>query len=60
MKESEAIRKYGEETYRRMGKFMNGITVSQDKDGEIDIPERDLEQAYRQLHGGRIHPFEWD
>ena len=60
MKTEEAIRKYGEETYRKMSAFMGVITVSLDEDGEVDIPERDLEQAYRQLHGGKIHPFEWD
>ena len=60
MKETEAIRKYGKETYQKMCKFMNGITVSLDKDGEVDIPERDLELAYKQLHGYKMHPFEWD
>jgi hypothetical protein len=60
MKETEAIRKYGEETYQKMSKFMGVITVSLDENGEVDIPERDLELAYKQLHGYKMHSFEWD
>jgi hypothetical protein len=60
MKREEAIKKYGEENYRRMCEFMEAITVSVDEDGKIDIPERDLELAYKQVHGYKMHPFEWD
>ena len=60
MKESDAIKKYGKEIYKKMGKFMKDITVSWDKDGETNIPERDLELAYKQLHGYKMNSFEWD
>ena len=60
MKENEAIRKYGEKNYKKMCKYMEAITVSVDKDGKIDIPERDLELAYRQTKGYKPHWSEWD
>ena len=39
--------------------FLSGITVTL-KDGEFDIPERDLSIAYRAAKGEKIHDSEWD
>ena len=60
MKVEDAIKKYGAENYKKMGEFMGIHTVSVDKDGQIDIPERDLELAYKQLSGYKPHWTEWD
>lgn len=60
MKKQEAIKKYGKETFEKMGEYMDGITISVDEDGDIDIPDRDLELAYKQLKGYKLNPEEWD
>ena len=53
---------YGMDMANRMknSKMLTGITVTIQEDGEFDIPERDIELAYRDVTGGYIHPFEWD
>lgn len=53
---------YGMDMANRMknSKMLTGITVTIQDDGEFDIPERDIELAYRDVTGGYIHPFEWD
>jgi len=43
----------------RMLRHMEGITVSVDDDGDIDIPESDLERAYQLVTKGRSH-IAWD
>ncbi|MBS3091189.1 hypothetical protein J4217_01945 [Candidatus Pacearchaeota archaeon] len=56
----EEIKKYGENTYKRMEKHIQGITQSYDKDGQIRIPISDLECAYREATGERTNIGEWD
>ncbi len=41
-------------------KWLQGITVSMGKDGKADIPESDIDRAYRDVTGGKINPSEWD
>ena len=56
--DAEAKIFFGEKLYKKMGKHMDGITISQGEDGLVRIPERDLYRAYRNTfkkYGG-----EWD
>lgn len=41
-------------------KYLECITLTLTENGETDIPERDIELAYRDITGGYIHPLEWD
>ena len=45
--------------WKAMGKYMDGITLCFDADGDTDIPERDLERAYDLVTKGRSG-IEWD
>jgi hypothetical protein len=59
---SEAIKKYGSETWAKMSEsgWLDGITVTIGKNGETDIPQSDLDRAYRAIQGKPIHPLDWD
>jgi len=58
----EVEEKYGKELADRMktSEYLVGNTVSIGKDGKIDIPERDIDLAYRDVTGKKIHAWEWD
>lgn len=58
----EVEKKYGKKLAAKMkkSKWLHGITVKIRKDGKIDIPECDIDRAYRDVTGKSIHPSEWD
>jgi len=58
----EVEEKYGKHVAEAMkdSKYLECITCTMTKRGEVDIPERDIELAYREITGGYIHPLEWD
>ena len=62
MKKQEAEKKYGKEMLEKMVKteYLNNITITMNKDGTTDIPERDYELAYRAVKGKYISSLEWD
>ena len=47
MKKTEAIKRYGKKKWNALLKtgWLDGITVRRLSDGDIDIPEYDLERA---------------
>ena len=59
---SDVEKKYGKEIADKMAKseYLMAITVRKRSDGEIDIPERDIYLAYKDVVGKPIHPFEFD
>ena len=61
MKTSKAKQKYGEKTFQKMQKYLNGITVLviNKKTSEYDIPESDLRRAYELLTIGKTE-IPWD
>ena len=59
MKRNDAIMKYGKTMFSKMQKHLNGITISI-INGEEHIPESDLERAYKQVKGKKVHPLDWD
>ncbi|MEK6833556.1 MAG: hypothetical protein AABY32_05920 [Nanoarchaeota archaeon] len=61
MTPKEAEIKYGRKMFNKMQKSgeLNGITVCLNKNGEIDIPSRDLERAYDIITKG-WSKIEWD
>ena len=44
----------------RQPKYLRGITVELTEEGEVDIPERDIRLAYKDVMNLPIYPFEWD
>lgn len=58
----EVVQKYGKELADKMKKssYLNSITVTMTKDGKVDIPERDIYLAYKDVTKQKIHPLEWD
>ena len=40
--------------------WLDGITVSYNKDGTINVPESDYNRAYKAAIGKKIHPLDWD
>lgn len=58
----EVISKYGKEMADKMKKsqFLIGNTVTITDDGELDIPEKDIELAYKDVTGKKVYQFEWD
>jgi hypothetical protein len=58
MTPKEAKEKYGKKIWRKMQKYLNGITVAVLPDRDIDIPEEDLENAYKELKGEKL--IDWD
>lgn len=59
---SDVKKKYGKETADKIRKspVLRGITVSLREDGKVDIPERDIELAYKDIMGKPIQPWGWD
>jgi hypothetical protein len=57
----EVEEKYGKEIADKMktSHWLDCITITM-RDGEPDIPEEDLDRAYRSIQGLPIHPLEWD
>jgi hypothetical protein len=58
----QALDKYGAEMMKKMDRtgFLDGITCVLNKDGSIEIPQRDLDIAYRAAKGEEIDLEEWD
>ena len=58
---SEVEKKYGKEMadIMKTSQFLECITVTL-RDGEMDIPERDIDLAFRDVNGIAIGPEEWD
>jgi len=58
----EVVKKYGQEMADKMdkSKYLQGITISHTREGQADIPERDIELAYKDVKGYDIHVHEWD
>lgn len=56
------IDEYGKEIADKMKRssYLQGITVSINKDGEIDYPESDIRLAFKDIKGEKIHSYEWD
>jgi len=61
MKESEAKKRFGKAMWHKMVKsgYLTGITITI-KDGEENIPESDINRAFRAAKGERIYPLDWD
>ena len=59
---NEVEKKYGKELADKIKKsdLLRGVTVELREDGKVDIPERDIELAYKEIMGKPIHPWEWD
>lgn len=53
---------YGKELADKMykSKMLDGITVTTNDDGTVDIPERDIRLAYKDVMKIPIHHLEWD
>ena len=58
----EVIKKYGKRMWDAMVKtgWLDGITCTINPDGSIDIPESDIDRAYRSANGIHISAEEWD
>lgn len=58
----EVEKKYGTKIANKMEKseYLQGITLTMGPNGKADIPERDIDLAYRDVMGKKIHPLEWD
>jgi hypothetical protein len=58
----EVIKKVGKPMWDKMvaTTWLDGITVTMNENGEMDIPQSDIDRAYRAANGGNIHPLEWD
>ena len=59
----EVEKKYGKKNAAKMkkSKYLMGITVTMGKDGKPDIPERDIDLAYRDtIKKEKIQIEEWD
>ncbi len=52
--------KYGKSMARKIknNKWMQGITVSIQPNGDIDIPESDIERALKDIRGEKVE--DWD
>jgi hypothetical protein len=58
----QVIEKYGKEMWDKMCAtgWLDAITVTLLPDGDGDIPESDIDRAFRAANGKYIHPLEWD
>lgn len=58
----QVIEKVGIEMWEKMCKtgWLDGITCHFNKDGTIEIPQSDIDRAYRAANGERILSHEWD
>jgi len=59
---SECIKKYGIDLWVKMCNtgYLDGITVVLLPTGEGDIPQRDIDIAFRAARGNQISSLEWD
>ena len=55
-------KKYGKKVADKMkdSPYLQGITCRLTETGEVDIPERDIDLAYRWLTKQKISEGEWD
>ena len=62
MTPKEAEKKYGKRLWNKIkrSKWMDGITVSLNENGETDIPECDIERAYRDVTNQKTYSLDWD
>lgn len=62
MKKKELIKKHGEKLLNEISEagYLDGITISVDKNGAVDIPESDIIRAIRAYNGKKIHHGDWD
>ncbi|MBS3082175.1 hypothetical protein J4416_04580 [Candidatus Pacearchaeota archaeon] len=62
MNKKEIIKKYGEKLLNEISEagYLDGITVSINKDGEVDISEDDIIIAIKMLKCKKIENWEWD
>ena len=62
MKSEIAEKRFGKRMWKKMEKYMEGITLTFDEDGDTDIPGRDIEYAYRMAksNGKSSGGMEWD
>ena len=60
MRWSTVIKKYGKEMAKKMKKsqYLRGITLTMYPDGETNIPESDIERAWKDVMGYPI--YGWD
>ena len=58
----EVEEEYGKEVadIMKTSKFLDGITCKLTDSGEMDIPERDIILAYKDINGISIGSWEWD
>lgn len=58
----QVVEKYGEEMAEKMrdSEWLYGITCTILPSGEIDIPQRDIDIAFRAANGETISEMEWD
>lgn len=59
---SQVIKKYGKDMADKMSRspYLTGITISLNENGEADIPQRDVDLAFRDIRGEHIGNEEWD
>ena len=59
---SDVTKRYGKEITDKMkqSSYLQGITISFTKDGEIDYPESDIRLAFKDVKGEKIYSFEID
>ena len=62
MKKEELRKKYGKKLINKILKerYLDGCTISINKDGSENIPESDIRIAIRAIRGEKIGSFEWD
>ena len=60
MRWTEVVEKYGKKMAKKMKKsqYLKGITVTAYPDGVTNIPESDIERAYKDIMGYPI--YMWD
>jgi hypothetical protein len=58
----QVIKKVGQKMWDRMCAtgWLDGITLSLNADGTVEIPESDIDRAYRAAHGEKISDWGWD
>ncbi|GBE19298.1 hypothetical protein BMS3Abin17_00018 [archaeon BMS3Abin17] len=62
MKRDELESKYGKELINKIFAegYLDGCTITINKDGSEDIPEIDIQLAIKGINGGNINDNEWD
>ena len=54
--------KYGKKLINKITKegYLDGCTITINRDRTEDIPEEDVIMAIKEIKGKKISPFEWD